>query len=295
MSGNSQQRRQERRREQRLVDAVLRRIPTKYKWDLGSLGLGMGLRFAAGDISQFFYWTGIVVVYLAVLSLGRHVWEEHRLWARLPWARKITTLTLCSVFAVMWTINVFASAPLPVGAYATLGNYGTSDYAPIKPWNATMYQDGRLDIHNPSDADYSDLDLALRSDLWIGGAAQLSTIPNVSFIKLEEPGRPRFGGIWLGGTDKNGNPVALPIPQDTPIDLSGPTGIRLTCTKLPHGSTLNLALILISFNQAGKGGLFPPKLFSEKRPPTYVRVTGTYRAHGRVRSIDDKFPVSKMN
>ena len=103
-------------------------------------------------------------------------------------------------------------------------------------WDSSHYVDGRIDISNPTDYDYRDVDLLSSSDITIFGAGQITDIPGVSFFA--ERSHAPISAAWLNRTDSSGKPVTIPLPR--PLDLSKPTGLKLVCDKFPKRSTFQI-------------------------------------------------------
>ena len=285
MPGNSHQRRQVRRQEQRITESVLKRIPNKYKFDICTFFVGIGFTMTAAELWGFLYWPGVVCVYIGVVFGWMHLWGDFDIFSnRVPWARKLLASVVALAFLFIWTTKVVAvSAPLETSATATLGNYPSSTSVGGIWWDSRMDEDGRLNLKNPTNNAYKDADLYVLSDIWIVGAAKLSGIDDVK-ITPYDPEKLQIRGTWLSGTDEKGHPIMVPGP-DRPLNLGHPTGVRIVADTIHARSDLEILLVMVAFNRAYSFRL-PDKLFSQKQMPRFVRLTGTYKVLGRTRAID---------
>lgn len=293
MPGNSRQRRHERRREERLLQDVLDRVPKKYKWDFGSVLLGLGLALAASEYWQPLYWPGVVAVYVGAAFLVLHLWSDDEILRKWPsLVRRSVSLIIIIPALWIWTAQiVFVSAPLDIKTYGSIGNYQPGANVYGVPWNSKMYEDARLDLRNPTDIDYRDIDLTITSDLWIVHSVQISSFLNVSFTDVDSS-QPGLSAAWINGTDARNQPLSIPVPK--PINLARPSGTRLLCDRLPKHSELKLMLVLVSFNHA-IGFRVPDQIFTRKVKPTHVAISGSYKVLGRARPMSTRLSIHPMD
>jgi hypothetical protein len=155
MSGNSRQR----RRERRAVKGLLRFMPKRYRWDVGVLLFGAGLTLMATEAFAALFWPGVVCVYLGIWLLGRHLFDDDNILPRVPAIRKALVVVLGVVVGYYWSVNVaMTKAPMNISAYSTIGDYPPETNINGIPWNRDLYSDLRVDIDNPTDSDYRELD-----------------------------------------------------------------------------------------------------------------------------------------
>src|ERR1022692_4768770 len=104
----------------------------------------MSLRFAAGDVSQAFYWIGALGFYIALLFLAIHIWNDSNIVKDYPKLRRVIVFVVIGCIGMLWTRNIFGEAPLQLTGYGTMGDYGDNpQYAPFHPWDSQKYEDGR--------------------------------------------------------------------------------------------------------------------------------------------------------
>ena len=134
------------------------------------------------------------------------------------------------------------------------------------------YTDVRITIKNTLDVAVEKVDLLMRFDIHIAGAAQLGTaVSDVSIV----PGDTEMTPISLGSVDAQGKSESMPIvPTQTIIDV-----YRIACPRLPAKGQVKFIVATIALNPAtGSGPNFsaPATLFAAKRPPKNVNIRGTY-------------------
>jgi hypothetical protein len=247
--------------------------------------VGLGLTMAAAELWAVLYWPGVLSVYLGIILVWRHLWEDNGTFSdRLPLLRKLAASAFVLTFLLIWTTKVVAvSAPLESLATATLGNYPSGTAVGGVIWDSVMDEDGRLNLKNPTGNSYRDIDLYVLSDIWVTGAIKLSGIDDVKFTPYD-PGIVQIRGTWLGGLGPSGDPFQMPGPGQ-PVNLGHPTGIRIVGDVLHARSDIDILLVMIAFNRAD-GLRMPKRMFSRKKMPQFVKLRGTYKVLGRTVMID---------
>lgn len=120
----------------------------------------------------------------------------------------------------------------------------------------------RMVIHNPTDEDYSDIDLGMNPDVWIYRASILGDSHGCS-LSVEPGGRKAEVTIagQTGNDTVTGNNIFGEIDlHDTQgnswMTVATDDGYRLECDKLRPSTTVQVMLVAVTLN--GFGGCTPP-------------------------------------
>jgi hypothetical protein len=230
-----------------------------------SLGIPLSL-LAWGLEKSSSSWLGVTSLYIgAILFVASFPFEwwvnsNHVLWIRAG---------LGAISLIGLLIWHFLPAPLTISSESRLPGYlAGTDVAGIR-WSQD-YSEFTVRIQNQTDEDYSNLEALIETDLVIEELKATENYANCSVFPHFPPvGAPRVTSQWV---DPQGHwHTSESVPSDEP-PKSGWT-YRLTCTKFPHLSEINLIGALQNQNfklEIGQPLLLPP------RPARWVKVNATY-------------------
>ena len=134
------------------------------------------------------------------------------------------------------------------------------------------FTDTRVFIENSSDIDYESSDLYISTDMNIQGYGQVSAFEGVIFILESSP--------EMAIVDKQGHTTGVFQALPGPLDK-----VRVRCATIPKHSSIELVIALATLNSM-EGGKPPARLYAPRRPPKWIRVSGTYRFMGQDHAID---------
>jgi hypothetical protein len=144
----------------------------KKLWELFVALVGLILAMEATSVWPKLYYPGVILVYLGLVAAivdsiqGKFVKQR---WLRWLFA---VSLSLCLVY---WTAAfVFANADLRLSAQPAMGNYvAGSTIAGIK-WQKN-FEEIRVQMDNPTEYDFRDINLIISSDLIIQQVGQFES------------------------------------------------------------------------------------------------------------------------
>ena len=132
-----------------------------------------------------------------------------------------------------------------------------------------QYVDVRLDIASGS-AQIKNLDFLVGLDTSIAGIGQISQFPGVTAFPVDEP-----AAAWLQGATASGAPVSIPMLPIPGTMRSAPI-YRVHCSEVFSNTTVHFAIASIALNPPTVKGGLPAQLFAPRKPPTTIRVKGSY-------------------
>jgi hypothetical protein len=251
------------RRDKALAESM-ERTGSERAWErLISLGIppvfvGVGLALM---VYSNFFWSGVIVVYF---GLGFFLVAAIKL--RGISTRKQLYFSIGSLFFILgFSWIVFRPSPLQITMYLAGSGYKSGEMGGIN-WEPE-FGDLRITIENPTDRDYSDLNLSLNP----GGhpyqvikMVETTTAPKVEFY-AEDPQAP----IISLGTPSGNIPI---IPSgDRPAPL-----YRIRCDKLPRHSKVEIVAAIARFNPPLPGPTLPPKLLAPFVSPKEITLVGQF-------------------
>jgi len=138
-----------------------------------------------------------------------------------------------------------------------------------------LYSDVRLDI-SVGQAAIQDLDFVVGMDTTTAGIGQITQFPGVTAFPVEG----NISIVALGGTDANGNPVAIPVAP-IPGNFNGAPKYRVHCKEIFANTVLRLAIASIALNPPNRDGTLPSQLFAPRREPQSISIEGTYKTDSK--------------
>lgn len=245
----------------------------KYIWDVGVLLLSIGVTFMATEIWPWAYWPGVGGIYVGLAAIAYHTWSDESFQA-LAMGTQIAVGVIFMCLIYIWSANIFAKAPILLGAISDPGNYRPGTNVGGINWQA-QYSDLRITLTNPIGYDYRDVDLSIYTDKH-AQISQITEIPSVSFFPQNT-----VPFVKLSDDPKGDFPIT---PQRGMMQSS--QIYRVLIDKLPKHSSVQLVLAIVNLNPPKPDGSLPDQLFAPKSPAKWVVAKGTYKAIARERHID---------
>jgi hypothetical protein len=125
------------------------------------------------------FWVAVTFIYLGFVVLAVDAWLEPELHDKLKWRIGIVLVLLIFAGLFSWGI-VFVPAPLPASAFITAGEYPPGTVISGINWKPE-FTEARIDLENPTDRPYEDLNIVVRPTAAIVAIAQTTAISDVSF------------------------------------------------------------------------------------------------------------------
>lgn len=298
--------------QQRTTPKRKTKLPAIVKW-LRSAGIGAELFGWGGLVLTELFWLAVILVCLGGVCIAIDLWFEpdfgSRLWLRLVGIALVAALELAFCLGI-----VFVRAPLFVSAMATPATYTPGTVIADIRWRPE-FEEVNVILENGTDYNYDDLNLLLRADLPIAKIGQASTILDVSFEDEHKLlTRPMFREGAMGNTS------VLPLSL-----LATDAGYRVHCGHLAAHQRLRIVLAVADikwdlappksppasdFGAHGKDYVVKFRFFEDFstywygysdgdrytiRPTAqFVRVTGTYKAAHRTRTLTERLNLNQF-
>jgi hypothetical protein len=234
--------------------------PHKNPVQLQSLSIGLWIPRAGGisllggfGLMRAYFWMGVAVVYV---SLGLLVWDlciDPLLIKGRAWIQIVGIGIVFVLFDLITIGIVGANAPITFNSYALRsGNYSDGIDIGGIPWNS-HFTNLTVAVVNPSDDDYSDMDIAIVPDVWTYKAVVIGDNSQCKLVSIG--GNTILTTITKGG----GRKMTLHRLGDkfeaedemgdvfTPLATNG--GYRLICSKFPTRFTIKLVFATVAINQ----------------------------------------------
>jgi hypothetical protein len=231
-----------------------KKLPPLVRW-LRAIGLAAVLFGWGGLVREDSFWVGAIAIYLGFAVLVLDIWFEPDF--RNSWKTKVTIsgIILLVVIAFSWRI-VFLDAPLPIAAFSTSGEYPIGTVISGIAWRP-QFTELDMDIRDPTDRPYEDLNLVVRPDSAIAAIAQATGLYGVSFEDKN--------GVTTHLVDfdtRTGNSKAVPL-----VLVATDAGYKVRCGHLPAQSSLKIVMALTDI----KWNPTPPVDFEESfKDPNYM-------------------------
>jgi hypothetical protein len=154
-------------------------LPTYLFRTLGAASLFAG---AASIMIGISFWVCAGCLYVGLLVLAIDPWLEPTL-REFTISRLAVSLFFVVAIAAFTRYVVFLPAPLTVEPSADIGNYAAGTRVGGMSWEP-YYTDFRITLTNRSDYDYTDLDVALITDMQVMAKGEEPLNPNVYFLDV---------------------------------------------------------------------------------------------------------------
>jgi hypothetical protein len=205
------------------------KLPTVIKY-FRTAAVSSFLFGAATLLLGYHYWWGVSSLYAFFLVAALDVWfgpDLRKLWMRLTGTCLVLLLVGFFILGI-----VVVPAPLHVAANVNLENYGTGAQIAGKKWQPE-WVDLRVHILNPTDYEYSNLDLPITPDLYLVDVWQKTAIPNVSFLETTQ-------------FDIRQTPInpAGPTQESAQRNITRGVPIRVWCPLLPKHPELEIIMAI---------------------------------------------------
>jgi hypothetical protein len=225
------------------------------KWVLRTVGLAAELFGWGGIMLADWFVPAVICIYFGFVLLAIDVGIHPEFRGKLKW--KLTMWTIIAALATGFSWGfVFVRGPLPVFAFVTDGEYPEGQVIAGIPWRP-QFTELTVDIKNPTDRPYEDLDLVIRPTDIIAAIAQKTSVPNVTFSDKN--------GITPELLDKNnqtGNTKVVPL-----VLVGTDAGYRMQCPRLPANTVIEVVIALADIKWGCPHPLTGP---SEVLDPNYM-------------------------
>jgi len=185
-----------------------------------------------GLVFADWFWVGVTAIYLGFALLALDAWFEPDF--RDNWKIKgiIFGAILAVAAAFSWAM-VFVEGPLPAYAFATDGAYPIGTVISGISWRP-QFTELNVDIENPQDKTYEDLNIVIRPTSAVAAIAQTSSISDVSFEDKNG-----LSTHMLDLNPRTGGSKAIPL-----VLLATDAGYRMRCGHLPAHAHLKILMAL---------------------------------------------------
>lgn len=223
-------------------------------------------------------WVGCLYFFFACFLLD--VWFDSELRHSVAWRWVLTLSLVAAMIVFSWKVT-FAHAPILVEATGLPGPYGVDDDGKIAgiKWEPWYYQ-LQVSLQNPTDRDYTNIDLHIGDDRGIAGIGQLSNVSNVTFTPPV-----------LGATGVYFDNLHHPIRTDIlTIASFGPgTGYEVYCENLRAHDMLLLVVAVVENDNNSPGP------YVRDPRPDWAYVWGQYRtSFGKLVKIHQQYRVKEL-
>jgi hypothetical protein len=264
--------RQETRRLKELSEHKLHPVFHYVLRTMGAASLLFGGAAIMGGIS--FLWP-TVFISLGLLVLAIDPWLEP---AIRPYrsAKIIISGFFSFFFGLFCVFVVFVSSPLHLSADEDWGNVPPHTSVGSQEWNP-LWIELRVSISNPTEHDYTDVDLPMIPDLAVVKVWQDTDgmgIPGVSFL----PNSPMLVEPSIRSKSPDGS-ISSNSLQNSGVKASRGIGYRLRCPLLPKHSILRVVFALIDDGEKDDAMILEEWLAqpNPKKLPKWVKISGTYK------------------
>jgi hypothetical protein len=258
-----------------MAEAKQRELPAhpllKYLRSAGIAGFMLGV---SAMVAGVYFWVAFAILVGAiVLILMDYEFEP---WARKHRFARVAGVVIAAVLLfTLFRYVAFIPAPLEISSLFVGGFYEAgTDVGGVK-WQ-DGYSEVRVDIVNPSDLDYEDLDISIMpSDEGVGVAdlGQITKVPGVNFI-------PHNLANSVTLTKKEENRFSQTSSSRV---IPSQLGQRVHCDRFVKDNLIEVVVALASLT----GG--------EKPRPNGLHITGEYTTlGGRVRTVGGNYSLNPL-
>lgn len=255
-------------------------------WGIFGTGLALFVFFAQGgwkNMPDWMKWPGIVAGILFIILGG-----VGEMFPSLKIPKGPIILFIISIVALIssiaWYIDIIKSSKsLNFWILSNIDDYPSNiDIGGIK-WNQA-FADVRVYLENPTNRDYTDLDVLMTTDLTIAKIGQITNLPNVTFTPVV-PGLD-IKAIQVKMKTDTGKNITIPVTTE----FQYVSTYRMICPTLPRHSRIGLVLAVVVMNPI-INGKWPDTALGEKRLPKWVSINGHYKDSGREYPFEQKHSV----
>jgi hypothetical protein len=270
------------------------------------LGGGVGL------MTPDYFWFAVCFVYGGLLLLAIDLWFEPQLKKGFKRVGGMIILLLMALFSYK---VVFISAPLNIQSLVTVKEYSTGTKIGDIPWRP-MYTELDVVVNNPTESDYTNVNIVVRPDYPVAAISQLSNLGGVSF-------EDRWGSTFRGTIQDLSQQFAMPVTL-----LATDAGYRIHADHIPPNSSLRIVMAMVAMKKSkakDKAAIAPmllnmepcdfsieqslqdkatgdvskywygclerTALYDEGPTPRHMHISGSYTAKNRPLSIDKEFEI----
>jgi hypothetical protein len=211
---------------------------------------------AAGVVGRIMlpvqFWLGVVCIYVGLLAAIVDLWFETGLRGKPVW--RIVGSVVVGLFIYGFSqYLVFVDAPLDVSGSQTDGEYPMGTAISGIQWRKE-FTELNIEMVNPTDRVYEDLNLVIRPTEPVVAVEQISRFPGISFEDKNDL------TTHLLDIPRQGDSKAIPLDL-----LATDAGYRMRCPRLPAHSTIKIEMALanIIWNPARPGNAPPEESVRE--------------------------------
>jgi hypothetical protein len=231
--------------------------------------IGFSLAVAGGSYFSAGIWIGLV----ATAIFGVEWWKFSK-----QFHRNERLLGFGGVFVLGGVLGwlLARSAPVEISTFPAEGNYAPdTEIAGIK-WNPSFY-DLRIILTNKSTENYSDLEILLRTDLFIHDVGAID-----EFSKCTSGVESFARDLSITAKDAQGSPSTI-VPRSKPFGSI----FKVHCDKLLAGDHLELVTAIVSITIPKTDQTRPGGIFDLRTKPSWITMKLRYDGLGRPR--DESF------
>jgi len=245
------------------------RLFLRYIRGTGIIALLLG---GIGLIMTYFE-LSVALVYFGLLLLGIDIYFEPTL-KRHKLIHSIGLGIVGPAILLFTSFIVFVPGHLDIHIMSDVYNYPDGTIINGIKWT-NSYAEVRINLSNPTDRDYKDLDLIIDNSLKILEIGQITNIPEVRFERITP--FHIFGPVFGISKGSNGNETTNPL---TFIHIT--SKYRIWCSVLPRYSNIELVLAVGDENQ--------PHV---RQVPNWIKINGIYHDFGRDRNVMYQFSINR--
>ena len=204
------------------------------------------------------FWPGIFCIYSFFVLLALDAWFAPELSHQLSWKIGVWALIAIGAAAFTWLV-VFVDAPLPVAAFMVNAEYDKGVALAGIQWRPE-FTEVDLEIPNPTDNSYQDLNMTIRPTTPVAAIAQQTSFPDVTFEDKHE--------LLIHLLDIN---IGTGARKALPLDLlATDSGYRVRCSRVAPKSTIKLVIALADIRWCPKPRSQQLPIFEQMKDSEYI-------------------------
>ncbi len=208
------------------------KVPNWIKWTRGVSAFSV-LAGGFGLMQPQYFWLAVFFIYGGLVLLGLDLWYEPELKQKFKLVGEGVILVGIVMFS--WQV-VFVSLPLKLISQTPKFEIPSGTNISGITW-LPMYSELDVIINNPSDGDYTDLNVIVKPDYPVAQIAQMGNLGGVSFEDTN-------GTTFRGTIENLQTTLAISITL-----IATDAGYRIHCDRIPPQASLRLVMALVDIRQ----------------------------------------------